>query len=196
MAYPNYLIHYNKNHSKKNGQFISGDGDGDGTADEHHRYSEKGISVKSQTKSGTYKEDYWNKNSKDLRYEQTSTTIEKKGGDGKKVDSLITGEQKYGKMTYVRGDYDKADELFDTVGAKAASIYQETKDIDKAIKYLTENISDIPYKAIISNTKYVDEGYDHVSFSLEVYGDKYLYNTGGEPDYTDDQYFDFNDKNK
>lgn len=25
-----YLIHYNKNHSKTNGQFVSGDGDGDG----------------------------------------------------------------------------------------------------------------------------------------------------------------------
>lgn len=25
-----YLIHYNKNHSKANGQFVSGDGDGDG----------------------------------------------------------------------------------------------------------------------------------------------------------------------
>ena len=28
--YPSYLIHYNKNHSKSNGQFVSGDGDGDG----------------------------------------------------------------------------------------------------------------------------------------------------------------------
>ena len=30
MHYPSYLIHYNKNHSKSNGQFVSGDGDGDG----------------------------------------------------------------------------------------------------------------------------------------------------------------------
>lgn len=37
--YPNYLIHFNKLHSKANGQFVSGDGDGDGTADEHHRYT-------------------------------------------------------------------------------------------------------------------------------------------------------------
>ena len=43
MAYPSYLIHYNKNHSKANGQFVRGDGDGDGTADEHHRYSKNGI---------------------------------------------------------------------------------------------------------------------------------------------------------
>ena len=50
MAYPNYLIHFNKLHSRKNGQFISGDGDGDGTADEHHRYSKNG--VKSKERSG------------------------------------------------------------------------------------------------------------------------------------------------
>lgn len=33
--YPNYLIHYNKNHSKANGQFVSGDGDGDGIVNDH-----------------------------------------------------------------------------------------------------------------------------------------------------------------
>ena len=38
MSYPNYLIHYNKNHSKANGQFVSGDGDGDGISNDHaHR---------------------------------------------------------------------------------------------------------------------------------------------------------------
>ena len=31
----NYLCHYNKNHSKANGQFVSGDGDGDGIANDH-----------------------------------------------------------------------------------------------------------------------------------------------------------------
>ena len=30
-----YLIHFNKNHSAKNGQFVSGDGDGDGIVDDH-----------------------------------------------------------------------------------------------------------------------------------------------------------------
>lgn len=34
-----YLIHFNKNHSKKNGQFDTGDGDGDGIRDDHHNYS-------------------------------------------------------------------------------------------------------------------------------------------------------------
>lgn len=39
MSYPTYLIHFNKNHSSKNGRFISGDGDGDGIIDDHHNYS-------------------------------------------------------------------------------------------------------------------------------------------------------------
>lgn len=33
-----YLIHFNGNHSRKNGQFISGDGDNDGVVDDHHNY--------------------------------------------------------------------------------------------------------------------------------------------------------------
>ena len=39
MWYPSYLIHYNKNHSSKNGRFVSGDGDGDGILDDHHNYA-------------------------------------------------------------------------------------------------------------------------------------------------------------
>lgn len=35
-----YLIHYNKNHSKSNGQFVSGDGDGDGQVNDHAQRSE------------------------------------------------------------------------------------------------------------------------------------------------------------
>ena len=35
MSYPSYLIHFNKNHSSSTGQFISGDGDGDGIVNDH-----------------------------------------------------------------------------------------------------------------------------------------------------------------
>lgn len=35
IKYPSYLVHFNKNHSDKNGQFISGDGDGDGQINDH-----------------------------------------------------------------------------------------------------------------------------------------------------------------
>jgi hypothetical protein len=44
MLYPNYLIHFNKNHSPKNGQFTNGDGDGDGQVNDNKRVKEKKIS--------------------------------------------------------------------------------------------------------------------------------------------------------
>lgn len=34
-----YLVHFNGNHSSKNGQFTYGDGDKDGITDDHHNYS-------------------------------------------------------------------------------------------------------------------------------------------------------------
>lgn len=43
MFYPNYLIHFNKNHSSSSGQFISGDGDGDGVVDDHHNYKKNKV---------------------------------------------------------------------------------------------------------------------------------------------------------
>ena len=54
--YPDYLIHFNKNHSKANGQFVRGDGDGDGTGDEHHRYSKNG--VKSTSNQSSRRQEY------------------------------------------------------------------------------------------------------------------------------------------
>ena len=63
--HPNYLIHFNKLHSKANGQFISGDGDGDGTADEHHRYSKNG--VKEKSRSNTQSSDGYDKQKEQLR---------------------------------------------------------------------------------------------------------------------------------
>ena len=44
-----YLIHYNKNHSKANGQFISGDGDGDGQInDRASKQERKSLSKKTR----------------------------------------------------------------------------------------------------------------------------------------------------
>jgi len=49
MNYPTYLVHYNKNHSKANGQFTSGDGDGDGISNDHaNQKKKKGLSKKAK----------------------------------------------------------------------------------------------------------------------------------------------------
>ena len=39
--YPDYLVHFNKNHSAKNGRFTSGDGDGDGISNDHSHDSSR-----------------------------------------------------------------------------------------------------------------------------------------------------------
>lgn len=46
MSYPSYLIHFNKNHSSSTGQFISGDGDGDGIVNDHAHRSNNSSSEK------------------------------------------------------------------------------------------------------------------------------------------------------
>ena len=62
-----YLIHYNKNHSPKNGQFISGDGDGDGVANDnaHSKYELKGGSKTAF--GGQTKKEYKKKLEEDYR---------------------------------------------------------------------------------------------------------------------------------
>ena len=214
-----YLIHFNKNHSPKNGQFTSGDGDADGVRDDHHNYKKnkvtnpdgKGVSVKTETK-------------KNDEYEVEKTVISKTTGNKKAVDDLvedfnknteydvpyknldeyISANKKYYKEKYgIKyefspsdiGDFSKADKMFDTIAAIGADIYDQTKDINKAVKYITDNIDDVPYKIIMEKTKYLNEGYDYVTFYLEAYGDKYMYGTSGEPQYSDEQYFDFNKNN-
>lgn len=44
--YPDYLVHFNKNHSSKTGQFTYGDGDSDGQIDERHRYTKGDVKAK------------------------------------------------------------------------------------------------------------------------------------------------------
>ena len=56
-----YLIHYNKNHSKTNGQFISGDGDGDGIANDHANQRKMSRNEKANAKFESGKESFWNK---------------------------------------------------------------------------------------------------------------------------------------
>lgn len=57
MYYANYLVHFNKNHSSKDGKFTYGDGDGDGIADDHknQKYLKNRWAIKNgyQNKDGT-----------------------------------------------------------------------------------------------------------------------------------------------
>lgn len=64
MKYPTYLIHFNKLHSKKNGRFISGDGDGDGIANDHadrkkEHKSSPGENLKYVSPNNPFHKGYW-----------------------------------------------------------------------------------------------------------------------------------------
>ena len=47
MSYPNYLIHFNRNHDKL-GRFAIGDGDGDGIRDDHSNQEKQAYNGKSR----------------------------------------------------------------------------------------------------------------------------------------------------
>lgn len=53
--YPDYLVHFNKNHSSKTGQFTYGDGDSDGQIDERHRYTKGDVKAKVAKATATVK---------------------------------------------------------------------------------------------------------------------------------------------
>lgn len=77
----NSLYHYNKNHSSKNGQFVSGDGDGDGITDDHAHRSER-------KKSGKYISGF------ETDKEKLKKTRQKIIKDQKTKQKKLTTEQK------------------------------------------------------------------------------------------------------
>lgn len=52
MWYPTYLVHFNKNHSSKDGRFVSGDGDGDGVVNDHRNQTKNNETEDKKTSGG------------------------------------------------------------------------------------------------------------------------------------------------
>ena len=102
-----YLIHYNKNHSKSNGQFVSGDGDGDGIVNDNINKThnadgrKKGVysaKVENYKKGNAFRDPYYidkrgNKRSyqsyKEMPVE--AQTAEKARAKGKKIAKKVAG---------------------------------------------------------------------------------------------------------
>lgn len=112
-------------------------------------------------------------------------------GNNKDVDSMAKEvKTKYGKKeySYVDGDYDKADELYDRAGTSAMEAYNKHKDVKEAMSILIEMLDDVPFEFAITDEKWKD-GETYAGFSLKIIGDKYIYETQGDEYYTDEQYF-------
>ncbi len=144
-----YLIHYNKNHSKANGQFVRGDGDGDGTADEHHRY----------TNRSKYVMNSWAVRKKFQNKDGTLTELGKRSLAAKKRDdeNLKTAKKEANKLfkqsKRLKDDFGgKWDEIDDEdfFSETAKEYGLDTKAYDRAMK-IRNDFKD-------NNKKYISDG--------------------------------------
>ena len=122
--YPTYLIHFNKNHSNYNGQFTSGDGDGDGIRDDHHHY-----------KQNTQSQD-------DIQLVNTST-LRLIGGLGKWTIGKIFSSTKFGKGVNMFTSQIKAnsniDKAFEKTNWKNYKRQKENEFYEKAASFINEH---------------------------------------------------------
>lgn len=153
MNYPSYLIHFNKNHSSKNGQFINGDGDGDGTADEHHRYTKNkklakytGGSKEDLKKANRYKlGNIINKELSKTKNREYRDAAEKYRSDIQKKAEILAkekfNEKKKKDKTLDSYDYeDMVDEFFDKYFNNLKYESMQIRDLgynEEAAEYIT-----------------------------------------------------------
>lgn len=102
--YPNYLIHFNKNHSSRNGQFTNGDGDGDGIIDDHHNYSRNKVDGKYRLSVNPYKsgknigQAIAYRREQPLEVKVHPKTLKMLVGLGKGLAGMAFSKTKYGQM--------------------------------------------------------------------------------------------------
>lgn len=147
-----YLAHFNKNHSSKNGQFTSGDGDGDGIVNDHnYRVSQK--------------------SRKDAISNTTNYMI---SSNNTKRNKIL--DKYYDPKNKKAQDFKKnIDDAFN----KAAKEYKKSKDINKVAKIIDNALKDSPYDFSITDTKYTDNGEKYIHFLFETYSKKNTYSISG-----------------
>ena len=84
-------------------------------------------------------------------------------------------------------DYDKA-RKYDQIGMKAVNTYMKSGK-EEVAKLLSKEFKNKKFDMTLFEEKNVDDGNSYVTFQLQVYGDKSIYSTSGQSDYTDEQYF-------
>lgn len=113
-------------------------------------------------------------------YQDITTLISKSGGTKKakaEIDRLAKNK-----------DYDEARKFND----KAESVLDEyiNNGEDSAMKLLDSEFGGYDVEFLINHEKeLIEDGYEYVTYTLTVYGDKGAYNVSGESDYSDEEYF-------
>lgn len=120
-----YLIHYNKNHSKANGQFVSGDGDGDGIVNDHahaHQHMSKADRLRNEINRA-----------KAEKKKATGWALGSLGATGVGYGLAIVGDETQNKWLQAAG-------LVSGTAGLAMSVVASVK-IDKANKRLKQKTS-------------------------------------------------------
>ena len=136
-----YLVHFNKNHSKANGQFTSGDGDGDGIVDDHSNQGRiKGQVIDKKLKLGQRIS---------LNYVRGKAGFDK-GSDYKRGDKITVEEAK--KLLSIADKLIKDSEKTDMFGRVKGSIEDRNNkdakyEITKLLSSVDESYADDVLKA-------------------------------------------------
>lgn len=115
MGYPDYLIHYNRNHDKKSGRFTFGDGDGDGIRDDHsHQKDKESFGQKVKKAVNTYDnvtEDARNRTIRNEKYKITKGDLKRQQAEistktnsaktQQKLDELMLQREKQDTKNYI-----------------------------------------------------------------------------------------------
>lgn len=147
-----YLIHFNRNHSPKNGQFTSGDGDGDGIANDH-KYQKNSWAVRKgyQNKDGTLTKlgqrnlDAARQNEKNLK--RTSSEAKKLMKKNKELHDIY------------EGTYDKIDDDLDYFNDYAKDRGLNTSAYSKA-KKISDDFKNNNYSYIKNGEQMMKRMYD------------------------------------
>lgn len=161
MSYPTYLVHFNKNHDSKNGQFTFGDGDGDGLLGDHYSEKEKKQirSITSTVGSSRTQKAFLqidrSRNAREARrniseYEKSARNDEKEAlklGDEKAANLIRSGRMYYKAL--LDSDYQKK-------MLNKAILEIGTIGMDEAMRFTYEMVRDIDnggLKVIFNNDK-------------------------------------------
>lgn len=110
MGYPDYLVHYNRNHDKKSGRFTYGDGDGDGIRDDHsHQKDKETVGEKVRKAVDTYDrvtEESRNRSLRNERYKVSKGDLRRQQAEISSKTTSAKTQEKMDKLALLREKQD------------------------------------------------------------------------------------------
>lgn len=125
-----------------------------------------------------------------LNYKYDRHTYTNKGNSNKKkeIDKLAIASK---DSKYMPKKYEEVDAPWNSFDKKATKILKEyeLKGKDAALKLIEDEFKDYEYEMLIDDEEILDWGERYITYTLNLYGDEYRYETSGDKNYTDYQGF-------